>query len=149
MPGSRGPRPYRRTDEVEWQLDELRPDLLGEVYRYKTLFGSAGPPPPDAAMGILELNPGTYPFHEHPAPEIYYVVRGQAEWTVGEEDFKAREGTAIYHAPGARHRMVNRGHDPLVAVWFWWAPGGRTGVLARPSRLSVDPAGEGPRRRER
>jgi oxalate decarboxylase/phosphoglucose isomerase-like protein (cupin superfamily) len=36
---------------------------------------------------------------------------------------------AIYHAPNMPHRMVNEGDEPLKAVWFWWAPAGRTEVL--------------------
>ena len=138
MPRGPTPRPYRRPREASWKWDDLRPDLLRDVYRYKTLLGNADAPSPGAAMGVLELMPGTYPFHEHPAPEIYYVVRGRASWTVGKRTFEAREGTAIYHAPNARHRMVNRGRQPLLAVWFWWAPGGDARVLRKPSRLSVE-----------
>jgi quercetin dioxygenase-like cupin family protein len=149
MPGSRDARPYRRAEDAAWQVDELRPDILGNVYRYKTLLGTPGTPCPDAAMGILELNPGTYPFHEHPAPEAYYVIRGRAAWTVGKRTFQAREGTAIYHLPGIPHRMVNRADEPLVALWFWWAPGGRTSVLREPSRLSPRPGRRGIAPRER
>lgn len=89
-------------------------------------------------MGLLELDPGIYPFHSHPAPEIYFVVSGQAEWTVGDETFEAVPGTAIYHPPGVRHQMVNRGPETLKTVWFWWAPEGRTEVLDVPSRLLVE-----------
>lgn len=146
MSTSRGTQPYRRAEEVPWQFDELRPDLLREVYRYKTLLGTPGLRCRDAAMGILELSRGTYPFHEHTAPEAYYVIRGTATWTVGKRTFPAREGTAIYHRPGVRHQMVNRAANPVVALWFWWAPGGRTSVLREPSRLSSQP---GPRPRGR
>lgn len=132
-------RVHTHVEDAAWQLDDLRPDLLRGIYRYKTLLGRPGVPCPGASMGILELTRGTYPFHEHPAPEIYFILRGRAEWAVGRESFVAREGTAIYHAPGVRHRMVHRGREPLVAVWFWWAPGGRTGVLRASSRLSADP----------
>lgn len=135
-----GPHARVRThvDEAAWQPDDLHPELLRGVYRYKTLVGAPAVPCPDASMGILELTRGTYPFHEHPAPEIYFVLRGRAEWTIGADTFPVREGAAIYHAPGARHRMVLRGREPLVAVWFWWAPGGRAEVLRVSSRLSAD-----------
>ncbi len=149
MPERPASRPYRRAGEVRWQWDDLRPDLLKDVYRYKTLLGTDNTPAAGAAMGVLELTPGTYPFHEHPAPEIYYVLRGRATWTVGEKTFTAREGTAIYHAPGARHRMVNRTQEPLLAVWFWWAPGGDLAVLREPSRIIGDTSTPSRGRREK
>jgi quercetin dioxygenase-like cupin family protein len=81
-------------------------------------------------MGILELDAGGYyPAHAHPAPEIYFVTGGEAEWTVGEETFTARPGVAIYHAPHTPHRMINKGSETLRAIWFWWAPDGSAEVL--------------------
>lgn len=118
------------------------------MYRYKTLLGTPESPSPGATMGLLELSPGTYPFHEHPAPEIYYVLRGRASWTVGTKTFEVREGTAVYHAPGLRHRMVNRGATSLLAVWFWWAPGGEPAALGAPSRLSPRTRGRRGRQQE-
>lgn len=145
----RGSLTHRRAEDVPWHLDDIEPVALGDVYRYKALLGIPDAPSPGATMGLVELMPGTYPFHEHPAPEIYYVLRGRATWTVGRETFLAKAGTAIYHAPGARHRMVNRADDSLLAVWFWWAPGGDASVLDEPSRLSVGPNSPRRGRRER
>ncbi|MGH2453884.1 MAG: cupin domain-containing protein [bacterium] len=125
-------------DQAAWGGTRTYPDWLRKIYRVRSLVGFGGVPCADAAMGLLELDPGTYPFHAHPAPEIYFVVSGQAEWTVGEDTFEAVPGTAIYHPPGARHQMVNRGPETLKTVWFWWAPEGRTEVLDVPSRLLVE-----------
>jgi len=87
-------------------------------------------------MGMLELAPGaTYPAHRHPSPELYYVMSGTAQWTVDEETFTAGPGTAIYHPPNTRHRMVNTGDEVLRTVYMWWAPGGDREVIKMPSEL--------------
>src|SRR2546425_11101671 len=85
---------------------------------------------PISLLSLSETNTiGYYPAHAHPAPEIYFVMSGTAEWTVGEETFTAEPGTAIYHPSQVLHRMVNTGTAPLRAVWFWWAPAGHHDVL--------------------
>ena len=73
----------------------------------------------DVLMGMLELAPrATYPAHKHPAPELYYVMSGTADWTVGGETFAAGPGTAIYHPPNTPHRMVNTGDEVLRTVYM-------------------------------
>ena len=92
-------------------------------FRYKTLVGSARAPiqADGILMGEAEFAPGViYVSHKHPAPEIYYVLQGEAEWTVGDQTFQAGSGTTIYTKPGAIHRMVNTGDGVLRAVWIWW-----------------------------
>ena len=117
------------------------PDALRRVVRWNTLVGSGGPdwqgiPQSDVKMGLLDLDPGgNYPLHAHPAPEIYFIVSGVAEWTVGDETFSAESGMAIYHGPDIPHRMVNTGSVPLRTIWFWWAPGGNASVLGIGPRL--------------
>lgn len=81
-------------------------------------------------MGVLDLEVGGYyPLHSHPAPEIYFILSGTAEWTVGHETFMAEPEMAIYHASNIPHRIVNRSNEPLKTVWFWWAPNGNREVL--------------------
>jgi len=84
---------------------------------------------------------GYYPLHFHPAPEIYYVIEGTARWTVGEETFLAKPGTAIYHRPNIPHRTVNTGKKKLKVFWIWYAPGGKEEVLEISSRL-IEPMPE-------
>src|SRR5713226_7039128 len=119
--------------DVEWTGSPQYPESLRRVYRYKALIGGRWPkviPQRDVLMGVLELAPGAiYPAHAHPAPEIYYVMNGTAQWTVGEETFVAEPGMAVYHAPNTLHRMINTGDDVLRAAWFWWAPDGNREVL--------------------
>ena len=104
-------------------------DVL-DVVRWKTLIGGDGLPQDDIQFGLLELAPrAIYPGHRHPSPELYYVVSGRAEWTVGSETFIAEPGATIHTPPNTVHRMVNIGDEVLTTVWVWWAPGGDRSVF--------------------
>lgn len=132
---------------VQWTASPRYPEALRRVYRYKPLIGGSWQgviPQQDILMGVLELAPGaTYAAHAHPAPEIYYVMSGTARWTVGDETFDAKPGTAIYRAPNALHRMINTGDETLRVCWMWWAPDGNREVLNIGSKL-LEPVPEQP-----
>jgi len=140
-----------RSEQVPWTASRQYPDELKRVYRVRGLIGGPGlfgsmSPVPDAdiLVGELELAPGAiYPAHVHPAPEVYYVVQGRAEWTVGGETFMATAGTAVHTPPGTLHRIANVGDEVVRAVYFWWAPGGDRTVLGIPSTL-VEPMPDEP-----
>ncbi len=96
---------------------------FAKAFRYKTLVGGQNSPVQgkNVFFGEAEFAPGAiYVGHNHPAPEIYYVVSGEAEWTVDGKTFKATPGTVIYAKPYAVHRMVNVGEGILKTVWMWW-----------------------------
>ena len=112
-------------DSVSWKAPPV--SYLGadfsSAFRYKTLIG--GPLAPVRGQGVLfgeaEWAPGAvYVGHAHPAPEIYYVISGEAEWTIDGQTFKVTAGTAIYTKPNAVHRMVNTGTENLKTIWMWW-----------------------------
>ena len=74
--------------------------------------------------GPLVMRPGyTYPAHGHPAPEIYYVLEGEADWYVDDEMQHVTAGTLIYHRPQAFHGWTVTGDKPFKAVWVWWSEG--------------------------
>jgi quercetin dioxygenase-like cupin family protein len=110
-------------------------ELLSKACRYMPLIGGTyenwqGIPHKDILFGMLELDTGGYyPGHNHPAPEIYFVLSGEAEWTVGNQTFTATPGTAIYHPTEKMHRMVNKGKDKLKVIYLWWAPNGDTSAF--------------------
>ena len=96
---------------------------FAKAFRYRTLVG--GPSAPvrgkNVYFGEAEWAPGAiYVGHKHPAPEIYYVISGEAEWTIDGKTFRATAGTAVYTKPNAVHRMVNVGDGVLRTVWMWW-----------------------------
>ena len=134
-------------NSVRWKAPPV--NYLGadftSAFRYKTLIG--GPLAPVHGRGVLfgeaEWAPGAiYVGHAHPAPEIYYIVSGEAEWTIDGRTFKATAGTAVYTKPNAVHRMVNTGKENLKTVWMWW---GKPTVLNQFPEI-VEPIEEQPAR---
>ena len=132
--------------DVSWQAPPA--SYLGSgfsaAFRYKTLVG--GQFAPIHGKGVLfgeaEWAPGAiYVGHAHPAPEIYYVISGEAEWTVDGKTFKATAGTTIYTKPNEVHRMVNVGDEILKTVWMWW---GDPAVLNQYPEI-VEPAEKQPK----
>lgn len=142
------PRLHAQLDSLPWMTTSRYPDWFRRTYRYKELVGWhsdwqaiqagewRGVPNPEIRLGFLELDPGAiYPFHKHPAPELYYVIRGTAQWTVGNDTFAVRPGTAIHTPPNTRHQVINTGSDTLQLLYVWWAPGGNRAVLDVPSTM--------------
>jgi quercetin dioxygenase-like cupin family protein len=142
------PERFHVSEEImPWTTTKLYPEWFRNTYRYKELVGSVstwqsiggewrGVHNPEIRMGALQLDAGAiYPFHAHPAPELYYVIKGTAEWTVGDETFVARSGTAVYTPSNTRHQMINTGAEKLELLFVWWAPGGDRSVLDLPSKM--------------
>lgn len=135
-----GGRVHVTSNEVEWRAPEA--DYSGpefaRAFRYKALVGSDYAPVygKNVYFGEAEWAPGAiYVGHKHKSPEIYYVISGEAEWTVDGKTFKATPGTAIYSKPWAVHRMINTGDGILKTVWMWW---GSSKVINSPSKI-VEP----------
>jgi len=128
-------RVHTHIDDVEWTTNWTYSEELWKVYRYKPLVRAPladwqGIARSDVRMGLQELDPGAaYPAHHHPSPEIYVILNGEAQWTVGERSFAAEPGTAIYTPPDTRHRIENTGTARLRWLYFWWAPGGDISVF--------------------
>ena len=50
--------------------------------------------------------------------EIYFVVRGKGKFVLDEDAVEVEEGTAIYVAPGCRHRAINTEESEEMHL-FW------------------------------
>jgi quercetin dioxygenase-like cupin family protein len=136
--------PHVNASEVEWRptYTDYGPEFA-KAYRFKTLIGDQYAPVrgEDVYFGEAEWAPGAiYVGHKHKSPEIYYVISGEAEWTVDGETFRATAGTAIYAKPDAVHRIVNVGDGILKTVWMWW---GKPSVTSQPS-IRVEPLAKQP-----
>jgi len=95
------------------------PDLSGSV----AFAELAGPDAPFEAartrIGFTLMAPHTeYPWHAHPAREIYIVVSGRARWSQDHETDWRDPGAVIFHAPGVPHAM-RTGDEPLLAFYAW------------------------------
>lgn len=136
--------PYVNASDVKWRSTYTYYDqAFAKAFRFRTLVGGESAPVQgkNVYFGEAEWAPGAiYVGHKHPAPEIYYVISGEAEWTVDGKTFRATPGTAIYAKPNAVHRMVNVGDGILKTVWMWW---GEPRVTSQPS-LRVEPLEEQP-----
>ena len=73
-----------------------------------------------------------YPWHEHPAEELYFILAGEAEFgREGQPNEILRAGDASFHASGQPHATTT--HDkPMLAYVTWrnhldtapiWTPG--------------------------
>ncbi|MEZ5120517.1 MAG: cupin domain-containing protein [Solirubrobacterales bacterium] len=48
--------------------------------------------------------------------ELYYFVAGRGRLRVGDEERDVRVGDCVVIPPGARHKLVNTGDEPLVLL---------------------------------
>jgi len=78
-------------------------------------------PTVNVAAGFVLLPPG----HEQPSlsnhpgvEEIYYVLRGQGTFILGDDRVPIRPGSAVYVAPGTQHRAINDGSVEMELLWF-------------------------------
>jgi mannose-6-phosphate isomerase-like protein (cupin superfamily) len=61
--------------------------------------------------------------HVDPMEEIYYVVSGEGEMTVGADSRQVVPEDAVWVPAGAAHRLVNTGKDKLFILVIaspWW-----------------------------
>ena len=127
------PAAHVNAETVEWWVPES-----GER-RSNRIIGSALIPDDDLNVGFWELAPrAIYAGHIHPAPEFYVVLKGQIEWTLGNDTFLAKPGEVIYIAPNTLHRMVNLTDEIARAIWGRWAPNGDRSVYQGESQY-VEP----------
>jgi mannose-6-phosphate isomerase-like protein (cupin superfamily) len=68
------------------------------------------------SLAEARLGPGrsTTPHHHAVTEEIYYILAGQADMTLGQETRPVGPGDAIAIPPGIRHTIRNTGTDELV-----------------------------------
>ena len=66
------------------------------------------------AEARLAAGRATTPHYHEVTEEIYYILKGQAEMTLGEETRAVGPGDAIAIPPGQRHTIRNTGNEELV-----------------------------------
>jgi len=104
-------------------------ELPGEKFpsgRHTRVF--VGPQSPIQAnnfvSGFVIIEPnGSVPLHEHEQEEVYYVLKGRGEMTVGEETQTMQAVSAVYIPPNTRHTLRNSGDEELHML-FVYSPAG-------------------------
>ena len=74
---------------------------------------------PAMSAGLYVLPAGaTDPQRPHDEDEMYYVVRGKARFTAGEEDQEVCAGSVLFVAAEVAHRFYDVAEELAVLVFF-------------------------------
>ena len=64
-------------------------------------------------MSKIASDSATHIAHSHPDPEIFYILEGKAEFTLGNEKTIAGPNSSLYCPPNILHGIRNAGTDSL------------------------------------
>jgi mannose-6-phosphate isomerase-like protein (cupin superfamily) len=83
---------------------------------------------PDLSVGLYVLAAGQPDLQRpHTEDEVYYVVSGRGQVTVGDETRDVRPGSIVFVATAVPHRFHNITEDLALLVAFGPAEGSRAG----------------------
>lgn len=99
---------------------DIGDDFLNRFGCYE-LFGWEGHFHCNATRGFIVYSPGGlyYPWHHHPAEEMYFILAGEAEFaTEGNAPKMLKPGDTVFHAENQPHNMETRENG--VLAWVQW-----------------------------
>lgn len=103
------------------QSREVKPLVLDETYSSKMLLDSIV-----AGGDTVQINEGTLAAGcrtsggVHKKPEVYYIVKGEAELHLDDDCYDASPGTVAYIPGGVFHYLVNKSAtEDFVLLTFW------------------------------
>jgi mannose-6-phosphate isomerase-like protein (cupin superfamily) len=92
----------------------------------RNLVGGASPVQCDNfALGyvLLEPNGGQVPWHNQEQEEVYFIVEGEGEMCLGEEQQAVQGGQCVYIPPTVFHQLTNTGSTPMVMIYAYGPAG--------------------------
>lgn len=95
-------------------------DFLNRFGCYE-LFGWEGHFHCQKTRGFIVYSPGGlyYPWHHHPAEEIYFILAGEAQFaTEGNAPKMLKPGDTVFHAENQSHNMQTQ--EKGVLAWVQW-----------------------------
>ncbi|WP_127114118.1 dimethylsulfonioproprionate lyase family protein [Shimia sediminis] len=98
------------------------------------LIGGGGPfAAPEMGAYVVYMPPGLYyPYHHHPAEEIYYILAGEAEFLMdGAAPKTLGAGSHVFH-PSNRPHATQTHETPFMALVLWRGDMGVKPVLTYP-----------------
>ncbi|OJF09339.1 cupin domain-containing protein [Couchioplanes caeruleus] len=100
--------------------DQLQP---GYGVRYQQIYPHGGEDLADWGVGRAVLDRGdATDEHAHPEHEMFLILTGRGDMTVGAEQRPVVAGEAVVIPAGTLHRLVNLGADPLALLSVYWPP---------------------------
>lgn len=72
---------------------------------------------PGVSLGLAVVKDRIRPHYQKVSDEIYYVLRGEGELTVGGETSHIREGDVVIIPKGLVHGFVNSGSTPCLILF--------------------------------
>ena len=97
-----------------WELSALEGELVASGRLYHEFLSV-----PDLSAGLYVLEAGaTDPQSPHTEDELYYVIQGHGQITVGEDDRPVGPGSLVFVAAGVQHRFHDIGERLVILVAF-------------------------------
>lgn len=99
---------------VSWDKAETRP-REGDPEGFTKLYVNESIGAEKLWIHLSVLGPRRRPHdpHRHDEKEAFFILEGEARFTVDGEEFKAGPMTAVYIPPGRLHGLENVGDKPL------------------------------------
>jgi RimJ/RimL family protein N-acetyltransferase/quercetin dioxygenase-like cupin family protein len=106
----------------EWtSWPEHQAAARGDVW-WKTLISGGLTPTATLAVGVARIAPGArLEPHRHDQTEIYFVLEGAGELTIGGETRRVEPGNAVFIPGGAVHSIACAGRDELRFAYVFAA----------------------------
>ncbi|MEM7214531.1 MAG: dimethylsulfonioproprionate lyase family protein [Pseudomonadota bacterium] len=111
-------------DDAKWRETykhtNIGDDFLSKFGCYE-LFGLEGHYECQTTRGFLVYSPGGlyYPWHHHPAEEMYLIIAGEAEFAAEGNSAKLlKPGDTVFHSENLPHNMQT--HEKGVLAWVQW-----------------------------
>lgn len=74
-------------------------------------------------INTIEPGEGTNRHYQNaPIEEYLYIIEGELDVTLGDDDYVAGEGTVIYLPPEFEHAVVNARDEPVLYLAVWAPP---------------------------
>ena len=110
--------------EALWR-ETYKGTRIGEIFRNRfgcyCLVGGGGPFASNEMGAYFVYMPKGlyYPFHHHPAEELYFIIAGEAEFMLeGEETKTLGPGQSVFHPSNNPHATQTHEH-PFLALVLW------------------------------
>ena len=105
----------KASEAMQWESPDAPPN-----HRYMSLmFERDITPTKNIAAGIVTLPPGQeqHKLSIHEGEEIYFVMEGKGQFVLNDRVVEIERDTAVYVAPGTKHRAMNKG-DREMKLYF-------------------------------